>query len=294
MVWLAGCLLHCNAQRPGAITNATLAEYRAATNYVIGRMTYTTFLVEQHKTGTTGRAKITMNKDLALKMEMYVSKIRPTLEVESDLLFPNREGKQLDHLSRHVKNLAIKLGLGLPNTATETRHAAATAVAGSGPAEQTAVETAMSHSRRTQELYYSLHKGKKDAVEGYRLMETMRREEKGNEGSSLRGSFTASEVSTIKDYFEHHVVSRKAPTIFECREFLDQQGLKTAGLRALQMKSSVILTYTDYFTLCHFRSSIIEAVYRCYDGRCHFWTDLKPSCLVQVENNKLDKPNKVR
>ena len=31
MIWLAGSLLHLNAQRPGAITNTTLEEYRAAT-----------------------------------------------------------------------------------------------------------------------------------------------------------------------------------------------------------------------------------------------------------------------
>jgi hypothetical protein len=35
---------------------------------------------------------------------------------ESHLLFPNREGKTLDHLSRHVEALGTKL----PRTATET------------------------------------------------------------------------------------------------------------------------------------------------------------------------------
>ena len=31
IIWPAGSFLHCNAQRPGAITNATVDEYRAAT-----------------------------------------------------------------------------------------------------------------------------------------------------------------------------------------------------------------------------------------------------------------------
>ena len=57
MIWLARSLLHCNTQRPGAITNATLTEYKAVTVSSIGRETYSTFMVCNHKTGTTGRAK---------------------------------------------------------------------------------------------------------------------------------------------------------------------------------------------------------------------------------------------
>ena len=37
--------------------------------------------------------------------------------------------------------------------------------------ERTAVATAMSHSKRTQELYYQAKKDKEDAVEVYRVME---------------------------------------------------------------------------------------------------------------------------
>ena len=202
-IWLAGSLLHSNAQRPGAVTNATLAEYELATTSTIGRATYRTFFVENHKTAVTGRAKLTMDQHLAKNVDMYVRQIRPHLDGSaSHLLFPNREGKKLDHLSRHIEKLSTNLGINLPRTATDTTHATATAVAGSSGMERTAVAAAMSHSKQSQELYYQANKGKKDAVEGYRLMETMRREEKGNEGSSVRGSFTASEMSTIKDYFE--------------------------------------------------------------------------------------------
>ena len=73
-----------------------------------------------------------------------------------------------------------------PKTATETRHAAATAVAEKSAVERTKVATAMLCSVRTQELYYQMKKGKRDAVEGYRVMEGMRREEgSGKEGSIL-------------------------------------------------------------------------------------------------------------
>ena len=53
MIWLAGSLLHCNAQRPGAVTNIRLSEYQAATLSSIGRETYKTILVSNHKTATT-------------------------------------------------------------------------------------------------------------------------------------------------------------------------------------------------------------------------------------------------
>ena len=48
-IWLAGSLLHCNAQRPGAVTNTTLSEYQAATLSSIGHETYKTILVVSHK-----------------------------------------------------------------------------------------------------------------------------------------------------------------------------------------------------------------------------------------------------
>ena len=178
-VWLAGSLLHCNAQRPGAVTNTTLSEYQAATLSSIGRETYRTILVVNHKTATTGRAKLTADRSLTKQLDLFVAKIRPAVEgSESNLLFPNKDGKALDHLSRHVQNLATKLGIKLPCTATATRHAAATAAALCGEVERTTVAAAMSHSKQTQEVYYTLNKGTKDAVQGYRVMEEIRRDER--------------------------------------------------------------------------------------------------------------------
>ena len=224
-IWLAGSLLHSNAQRPGAVINATLAEYKSATTSNVGRDTYTTFYVENHKTSVTGRARLTLDQHLARSMNLYMTQIRPHLEGKSSpLIFPNREGKKLDHLSRKIEKLSTQLGISVPRTATDTRHATATAVAGSSDMERTAVAAAMSHSKQTQELYYQAKKGKKEAVDGFRVMESVRREEKEIEGR-VRGIFTESDASTIKDYFQQHVQSRTPPTIDECREFLQQQGL---------------------------------------------------------------------
>ena len=65
VILLAGCLVHCNAQWPGAIMGVTLVEYQAATVLQVGRERYTTMVVKNHKTGTTGSTKITLNGHLA-------------------------------------------------------------------------------------------------------------------------------------------------------------------------------------------------------------------------------------
>ena len=119
MLWLAGSLLHSNAQRPGAVTNTTLEEYEAATVSSVGRETYKTFLVANHKTGTTGRAKLMADRNLITHLDTFVTHIRPALEGSSSkLLFPNREGKSL---SRHVQGLASSLQIDLaPNNHCNT------------------------------------------------------------------------------------------------------------------------------------------------------------------------------
>ena len=126
VVWLAGALMLSNHQRPGAIANATMAEYRAAKTTTVGRATYKTFPVANHKTGTTGRAKLTASSVLCKFLDNFVNHLRPLLP-DSPLLFPNRDGKPIDHLSRQVQNLGQKHGIEVPN-AMESRHAGATAV----------------------------------------------------------------------------------------------------------------------------------------------------------------------
>ena len=106
VIWLAGSLMHMNAQRPGAVADATVEEYRAATTTTQGRESYKTFYVSQHKTQTTGRAKLSAPANLYKLIDKYVDWVRPILEGSCNprLLFPNRDGQPLDHLSRHVKS----------------------------------------------------------------------------------------------------------------------------------------------------------------------------------------------
>ena len=217
ILWLAGSLLLTNHQRPGAIVNAKIEEYMAAKEVKVGRDTYKTFYVKQHKTGTTGRAKITANKQLSALLDSYVEVIRPLLG-DSSLLFPNREGDPIDHLSRHVKKLGEKYGIEVP-TATASRRAAATAVSTEmGLQEREAVAAMMSHSVATQQRYYAQTKGREQAVRGFQVMEELREGKTAGGHKVMR--FSEEETETLRLYFESNILNQSIPPISECREFL--------------------------------------------------------------------------
>ena len=168
-VWLAGCLLLTNHQRPGAIANMTLEDYNRAATATEGRDAYTTICVSKHKTGTTGRAKVTVGGPLSKLLAQYVQHLRP-MHAESMLLFPNQTGRPLNHLSRRVQKLGAQYKLTLP-TATKGRHAAAT-VASLHCTEwkQAAGATLMSHSHQTQQKYYANVKSRQESIQGFKIM----------------------------------------------------------------------------------------------------------------------------
>ena len=96
--------------------------------------------------------------------------------IDSPLLFPNKSGKKLDHLTRRIQQLAAKCQLQLPTT-TEGRHAAATAATlHCTTDERDAIAVQMSHSKRTQELHYVRTKSTAQAVKGYKLLEGLRQQ----------------------------------------------------------------------------------------------------------------------
>ena len=228
VLWLAGSLMYMNAQRPGAVFNATVREYRAAVSHTDGWESYKTFYVSKHKTRTTGRAKLSAPSVLYKAIDLYVNCVRPTLEgSDSVLLFPNRDGQPLDHLSRHVKSLSTKLGFTLPSTTTATRHSAATAVVNLRQEERAAVANAMSHSERSHKLYYAANKGPENALKGFKVMQNLREQERGERcKGNGKVPFTS---EAIEEYFNDHITNSTSPTIDECRKFLsDHQMTRTA------------------------------------------------------------------
>lgn len=85
------------------------------------------------------------NKELVTLLDKYVEHVQPLLG-ESPLLFPNRQGGPIDHLSRHVSKLGLKYEIEVP-TATDSH----TGERGRGIQEREAVAAMMSHSVATQQ-----------------------------------------------------------------------------------------------------------------------------------------------
>ena len=100
-IWLAGSLLHCNAQRPGAVTNTTVSGCHS--------LLHRTRDIQNDPGGEpqnchNRQAKLTADRSLWTS----VAKIRPALEGSET------QTGRAKHLSRHVENLATKLGIKLP------------------------------------------------------------------------------------------------------------------------------------------------------------------------------------
>ena len=200
-----------NHQRPGAVVNVTIDEYRDAKTTTIGRTMYKTFYSKMHKTSTTGRAKPTCSKDLSDILDQYVTHLRPKL-AESQLLFPNKDCRPINHLSRNMAKLGSQFGIDVP-MATQSCHDAA-AISSAGTEERSAVATVMSHSQRTQERYYQDTKGRKHAAKGYSLMESMR--EGTISGRKTWVGFTSEETKVITLYFNDDISAKTAPGIEHC------------------------------------------------------------------------------
>ena len=87
------------------------------------------------------------------------------------------------------------------------------------------MSTAMSHSQKTQDLYYSLKKGRKETVEGYRVVEGIRRGEERRPAGGARKPFSEEETTTIETFFNDYISCGMPPSTEECREFLAQHPL---------------------------------------------------------------------
>lgn len=181
--------------------------------------TYTTICVSKHKTGTTGRAKVTVSGPLSKLLAQYVQHLRP-MHAESMLLFPNQTGRPLDHLSRHVQKLGAQYQLTLP-TATEGRHAAATAATlHCTEREQAAVATLMSHSHQTQRRYYANVKSRQESVQGFKIMQKLCQDSASSGQGRQRSPFTDEEVDLLSTYFDSYISGLEVPSSGACREFL--------------------------------------------------------------------------
>ena len=180
-VGLAGSLLYKNWQRPGAVANATLEEFRGCKVVVEdGRLSYVMSVVN-HKTSLDGVAKVVLEGVDHARIIQYKSTIRILQDTgkSSPLLLVLCGGHPLTNLSSRVKALGKKFGLLLPS-ASRVRKIGATSVALSmgNSAEAHLVTRQLSHSVATNSQYYQAIMGDKHAAVAHASME---------HGTHLRG-----------------------------------------------------------------------------------------------------------
>ena len=132
-------------QKPGAVTNCTIQEYRR------GRWIKDTFVisVSDHKTGTVGTAKLLVEKHNFSKLQLYFDKIRPTIKSTENNLLLRSNGNAIKSIQHYLRPLGAKYNINIP-TATQIRKAGATAVVlECSSKEGTLVSRQLSHSLTT-------------------------------------------------------------------------------------------------------------------------------------------------
>lgn len=221
-------ILYSNTQRPGAVASITLDEFAARETQRVEGKDVVAITVHRHKTAIKGAAVIMLETQLAADVILWHERLRPAfLPTECQLLFAERSGRPLDHLSRKLAQLGQRLGFKLPN-ASSFRKAVVTRAAerSATPAEREALAAHMCHNPRTAAKHYDKSSKKKKKTEGYTFSQSLLQEKGSQEGSSgsgatpLRKRYTPVEEDLIATHFASAVESRRPPVTAEAKEFL--------------------------------------------------------------------------
>ena len=85
----------------------------------------------------------------------------------------------------------------------------------------------MSHSSRSQELYYTHNKSVEDAQKGFEHLAQLRSTVQGSGSQGpKRTKFTPDETETIQLYFRDNLASRTVPSAEECKVFLENHPMQ--------------------------------------------------------------------
>ena len=214
--------MHSNGQRPGAVTNMTTEELDKAL-----QSEPVVECVKEHKTATTGTARLIIQDNLVPFLKIYATTIRPSFGSHCPLAFPNQRENPIDHFSRAVINLAKQFGInGMPRS-TDARHSYPSAAATKSDNEKSSMAVTMSHSKQTQARYYTHNKSTVEAVKGFKVLQNIRQEAETERQS--RKKHTKDEMDFITTYFKDNIDNQSQSSIDECREFVKQHSITRSG-----------------------------------------------------------------
>ena len=166
-VMVAALLTFRSWQRPGAVANATLVEYRKRTEIQKEGETLTIIKVAEQKPGLFGLTKLIIPPDDLSKVHAYVTTIHPIQDRQGccPYLLCLAGGKQLTNFNTRFKTLAKNYGL-KPLTATEVCKRASTEAARNLSSLEAALVTRqLFHSTETDARFYQALSGPSHASE---------------------------------------------------------------------------------------------------------------------------------
>ena len=230
---VAGRVMYSNAQRPGAVVGALMAEYEEGYRAKRKGDSYVTLRVKNHKTGSSESAKLIIPGKI-LKMLAVWEDVRSKVAPDSPYLFPDFKGRQITHLTRVVSTYAEARDIVLP-TSQEVRTTVELQTKKMPAPVQEAVSRSLSHSQATVLKHYRAN----DKESCHLAYETIQQivssktgdtaEEPGKSGASAspkkpkRRRFTKEETDLITEHFGSHLQNKQLPLTAESERFLREQ-----------------------------------------------------------------------
>lgn len=166
---LADELMVASAQRPGAVANMRVREWRHRERE--GNVTI--IRVHDHKTSAQGPALLILTPEREAALERYYQLVRPLLNRDpknKGVFFLLSSGRVIERHTQRVRALCQQFGV-THHTSTQVRKSVQTMVAKKLTTEdQAVVNRQLGHSSRTAEQFYQLDRTRKDAAKAFELI----------------------------------------------------------------------------------------------------------------------------
>ena len=228
---LVGLLMQRSWQRPGAVTNARLAEFEACKEIDSGGEPVWVMKVFRHKTGQEGPAQITMSEKDHRLIRRYVKYTRPMLDPagQVDELFVLAGPKPVDHANRELQFVAGKYNINVPSATTLQKVAATATLERCTHGESSLLVRQMSHGPIIHARHYEQVMGPQAAAAAHKLRlqvvggGSAPRMDKGEDvkAKAKRVAYTEGEISLISLYFAKDLREHKTSKFKRCVEFMN-------------------------------------------------------------------------
>ena len=208
---IAAVMMYKSVQRPSAIMGLTTEHNRSA--FVDGVWV---ILVEEHKTGKQGPARLTLSDQGKRKVDRYVEHVRPACDPLSNhaklLSLPG--GRPVTDVNKLLKKLEKGYKVTVPTSTHLRKQVATKAALQCSSGEVALLSRKMSHSIETHKRAYEEHMQQK----AYKIIRGLVRNE--DDARKKRIKWTPKQIKNVEVFFREEIENRTHATLYKCREFL--------------------------------------------------------------------------